>query len=68
MADEIWDYHKRHAGQPWNTIDERGMDPKDLLRKWPNPVYPMYRLSRPFKEPMDRRIAGKISYNDHNDF
>ena len=20
----IWDYHKRHAGQLWNTIDERG--------------------------------------------
>ena len=19
----IWDYHKRHAGQLWNTIDER---------------------------------------------
>ena len=21
----IWDYHKRHAGQLWNTIDERGV-------------------------------------------
>ena len=55
----IWDYHKRHAGQLWNTIDERGMDPKDLPRKWSNPVYPMYRLPRPFNEPMDRPIAGK---------
>jgi len=55
----IWDYHKRHAGQLWNTIDERGMDPKDLPKKWSNPVYPMYRLSRPFKEPMERPIARK---------
>ena len=26
----IWDYHKRHAGQLWNTIDERGRNPKDV--------------------------------------
>jgi len=23
----IWDYHKRRAGQLWNTIDERGRNP-----------------------------------------
>ena len=44
----IWDYHKRHAGQLWNTIDERGRNPEDLPRKWSNPVYPLYRLPRPF--------------------
>ena len=44
----IWDYHKRHAGQLWNTIDERGRNPEDLPKQWSNPVYPLYRLPRPF--------------------
>jgi hypothetical protein len=46
----IWDYHKRHAGQLWNTIDERGMNPEDLPPEWSNPVYPLYRLPRPFNK------------------
>jgi hypothetical protein len=46
----IWDYHKRHAGQLWNTIDERGMNPEDLPNKWSNPVNPLYRLPRPFNK------------------
>jgi hypothetical protein len=46
----IWDYHKRHAGQLWNTIDERGRNPEDLPNKWSNPVYPLYRLPRPFNK------------------
>ena len=44
----IWDYHRRHAGQLWNTIDERGRNPEDLPEKWSNPVFPLYRLPRPF--------------------
>jgi hypothetical protein len=54
----IRNYHKRHAGQLWNTIDERGMDPKDLPKEWSNPVYPLYRLPRPLNELLDRSIAG----------
>ena len=46
----IWDYHKRHAGQLWNTIDERGRNPEDLPKEWSNPVYPLYRLPRPFNK------------------
>ena len=46
----IWDYHKRHAGQLWNTIDERSRNPEDLPNKWSNPVYPLYRLPRPFNK------------------
>ena len=46
----IWHYHKRHAGQLWNTIDERGRNPEDLPNKWSNPVYPLYRLPRPFNK------------------
>jgi hypothetical protein len=53
----IWDYHKRHAGQLWNTIDERGRNPEDLPRKWSNPVYPLYRLPRPFNKLPNRSIA-----------
>jgi hypothetical protein len=53
----IWDYHKRHAGQLWNTIDERGMKPEDLPTKWSNPVYPLYRLPRPFNNLPDRSTA-----------
>lgn len=53
----IWDYHKRHAGQLWNTIDERGRNPADLPKKWSNPVYPLYRLPRPFSKLPTRSIA-----------
>lgn len=53
----IWDYHKRHAGQLWNTIDERGRNPEDLPKQWSNPVYPLYRLPRPLNKPPDRSIA-----------
>jgi len=60
----IWDYHKRHAGQLWNTIDERGRNPEDLPRKWSNPVYPLYRLPRPFinlPTPSDAPIEGEAA-------
>ena len=63
----IWDYHKRHAGQLWNTIDERGRNPEDLPKEWSNPVYPLYRLPRPFKTlpkpiaPMEVKTAMKPS-------
>ena len=53
----IWDYHKQHAGQLWNTIDERGRNPEDLPEKWSNPVFPLYRLSRPFNKPPNSSIA-----------
>jgi hypothetical protein len=53
----IWDYHKRHAGQLWNTIDERGMNPEDLPHEWSNPVYPLYRLPRPFHKLPEHSIA-----------
>jgi hypothetical protein len=53
----IWDYHKRHAGQLWNTIDERGKNPEHLPEKWSNPVYPLYRLPRPFDKPHTPSIA-----------
>jgi hypothetical protein len=59
----IWDYHKRRAGQLWNTIDERGRNPEDLPEEWSNPVYPLYRLPRPFDklEPSIRSVEGKTS-------
>jgi hypothetical protein len=53
----IWDYHKRLPGQLWNTIDERGRNPEDLPKQWSNPVYPLYRLPRPFNKLPDRSIA-----------
>jgi hypothetical protein len=46
----IWDYHKRHAGQLWNTIDERGRNSEDLPNTWSNPLCPLYRLPRPFNK------------------
>ena len=58
----IWDYHKRHAGQLWNTIDERGRNPEDLPKEWSNPVYPLYRLPRPFnKLPTNAPIEGQAA-------
>jgi hypothetical protein len=60
----IWDYHKRHAGQLWNTIDERGRNPEDLPKKWSNPVYHLYRLPRPFNKlptPSNAPIEGEVA-------
>ena len=45
----IGNYHKKYAGQLWNTIDERFMDPKYFPKNWSNPVNPLYRVSRPLK-------------------
>jgi hypothetical protein len=41
----------------WNTIEERGKNAEDLPEKWSNPVYPLYRLPRPFHKPPTRTIA-----------
>jgi hypothetical protein len=60
----IWNYHKRHAGQLLNTIDERGRNPEDLPKKWSNPVYPLYRLPRPFNKvptPSNAPIEGEAA-------
>jgi hypothetical protein len=54
----IGNYHKRHAGQLWNTVDERFMDPKYLPVRWSNPVNPLYRLPRPLNERALRPAAG----------
>jgi hypothetical protein len=53
----IGNYHRRYAGQLWNTIDERFMDPKYFPKKWSNPVNPLYRVPRPLKEFLDRSLA-----------
>jgi hypothetical protein len=39
--------HKFHAGQLWNTIDERCMDRSMLPENWDDPECPLYRLPRP---------------------
>ena len=53
----IGNYHKQYAGQLWNTIDERFMDPKYFPKKWSNPVNPLYRVSRPLKELLDPSLS-----------
>jgi hypothetical protein len=53
----IGNYHKQYAGQLWNTIDERFMDPKYFPKKWSNPVNPLYRVSRPLKELLDGSLS-----------
>jgi hypothetical protein len=32
------------AGQLWNTIDERFLDPRYLPEEWDDPEHPLYRL------------------------
>jgi hypothetical protein len=53
----IGNYHKQYAGQLWNTIDERFMDPTYFPKKWSNLVNPLYRVSRPLKELLDRSLS-----------
>jgi hypothetical protein len=43
----IGEFHKYRAGQLWNTIDERFMDPRSLPDEWNDPEHPLYKLPRP---------------------
>ena len=43
----IGEFHKFRAGQLWNTIDERFLDPRYLPDEWDDPEDPLYRLPRP---------------------
>ena len=43
----IGEFHKHRAGQLWNTIDERFMDPQYLPDQWDDPEHPLYKLPRP---------------------
>jgi hypothetical protein len=42
----IGEFHKFRAGQLWNTIDERFLDPRYLPDEWDDPEHPLYRLPR----------------------
>ena len=43
----IGEFHKHRAGQLWNTIDERFMDPCYLPDEWDDPEHPLYKVPRP---------------------
>ena len=47
----IGEFHKFRAGQLWNTIDERFLDPRYLPDEWDDPEDPLYRLPRPLGNP-----------------
>jgi hypothetical protein len=47
----IGEFHKFRAGQLWNTIDERFLDPQYLPEEWDDPEHPLYRLPRPLGNP-----------------
>ena len=47
----IGEFHKFRAGQLWNTIDERFLDPRYLPEEWDDPEFPLYRLPRPLGNP-----------------
>jgi hypothetical protein len=47
----IGEFHKFRAGQLWNTIDERFLDPRYLPDDWDDPEHPLYRLPRPLGNP-----------------
>jgi len=52
----IGEFHKFRAGQLWNTIDERFLDPRYLPDEWDDPEHPFYRLPRPVGNPQLARI------------
>jgi hypothetical protein len=47
----IGEFHKFRAGQLWNTIDERFLDPRYLPDEWDDPEDHVYRLPRPLGNP-----------------
>jgi hypothetical protein len=55
----IGEFHKHRAGQLWNTIDERFMDPRFLPDEWDDPEHPLYKLPRPLVRSSHR---GRNSY------
>jgi hypothetical protein len=50
-SEMIGEFHKFRAGQLWNTIDERFLDPRYLPDEWDDPENPLYRLARPLGNP-----------------
>jgi hypothetical protein len=52
----IGEFHKFRAGQLWNTIDERFLDPQYLPDEWDDPEHPFYRLPRPLGKPPVIRV------------
>jgi hypothetical protein len=57
----IGEFHKFRAGQLWNTIDERFLDPRYLPHEWDDPEHPLYRLPRPLGNPqLARGWASRI--------
>lgn len=60
-AQIIADFHRRVAGQLWNTIDERSMDKRLLPPKWDCPAHPLYRLPRPLSNQEPARRRGEAS-------
>jgi hypothetical protein len=53
----IGEFHKFRAGQLWNTIDERFLDPRYLPDEWDEPEHPLYRLPRPLGNLVNRMIC-----------
>ena len=54
----IGQFHKLRAGQLWNTIDERFMDPRFLPEEWHDPENSLYKLPRP--------LGAHIGSPEHN--
>jgi coenzyme F420-reducing hydrogenase alpha subunit len=63
----IGEFHKFRAGQLWNTIDERFLDPRYLPEEWDDPEHPLYRLPRPVGNPQltGDRARSKRTNNGH---
>jgi hypothetical protein len=61
----IGEFHKFRAGQLWNTIDERFLDPRYLPDDWDDPEHPLYRLPRPLGNPQlaRTRLAPRRSHD-----
>jgi hypothetical protein len=58
----IGEFHKFRAGQLWNTIDERVLDPRYLPEEWDDPEHPLYRLPRPLGNPQLPRGRARSRY------
>jgi hypothetical protein len=56
----IGEFHKFRAGQLWNTIDERFIDPRYLPDEWDDPENPLYRLPRPLGKSSTCQRLGKV--------
>ena len=55
----IGEFHKFRAGQLWNTVDERFLDPRYLPDEWDDPEKPALPTASPTRQTLNLPAVGQ---------